>query len=77
MAGYGVKNKAREDSDRNYPLGRNKPVGRNDSGSGESGSGSGKVPQIRGKLVHFPCGFPAVTLCKPLCKPPVVPCSAL
>ena len=33
--------------------------------------GPGKVPQIRGNMVHFPCGFPAV----PLCKPSVVPCS--
>ena len=31
----------------------------------------GKVPGIRGKLVHFPCGFPVVPLCGPL----VVPCS--
>ena len=31
----------------------------------------GKVPGIRGDLVHFPGGFPVVPLCRPL----VVPCS--
>lgn len=31
----------------------------------------GKVPGIRGDLVHFPGGFPVV----PLCRAPVVPCS--
>ena len=29
------------------------------------------MPGIRGDLVHFPCGFPVVPLCRPL----VVPCS--
>ena len=31
----------------------------------------GKVPQICRNMVHFPCGFPVV----PLCRTPVVPCS--
>ena len=31
----------------------------------------GEVHQMTGKLVHFPCGFPVVPLCRPL----VVPCS--